>query len=470
LRAKAKSRPNPADLEFFEACAYLRVQDKTGSIVPLQPNRVQRHLITHLTGRDLVLKARQVGISTILQAWFFWHQLRGGVRTSTLCHEDDLTSTLRRMVDLMFDEYPPRHRPARKYANAKLTTYEGINSEGSIATVGGLAGSKKGRGGSVNFVHGSEVAFWPDAQGVMAAAMQAGSPQIVLESTPNGMTGWFYERCMEALDGRGIWRLHFFPWWWDGEYQRPLEPGQALDYEPDEAALVEAHTLTPEQINWRRYKQAELGRQFLQEYPEDPYSCFLASGESFFGDVSHAFTAPLDAAPEDGHRYVMGLDFGQTTDYTVGIVGDLMTQRMVDMLRVRRQPWHDMRAQIAAMARMWHNATVIAEHNSIGGPNIEALRADGVNVVSFKTTSASKPPLMQGLRHGLHEGGLQIQPRDVIRHELRAFVSTQLPSGAWQYAAQDGAHDDTIIALALMWRGMNQPVTQHATKIQRWFT
>jgi hypothetical protein len=41
-----------------------------------------------------------------------------------------------------------------------------------------------------------------------------------------------------------------------------------------------------------------------------------------------------------------------------------------------------------------------------------------------------------------------------LRHEIRAFVSKQLPSGAWQYAAQNGAHDDCVIALALAWHGI----------------
>lgn len=444
-----------ADLPFEAFCyRYLRIQDKRGRIVPLQLNRAQRDLVSSLTGRDIVLKARQLGMSTVIQAWQFYQQMRGNARTSTLCHEDDLTSTLRRMADRFYNELPDALQPARKYANAKLTTYAELDSEGSIATVGGTAGERKGRGGSMTHIHGSEVAFWPDAEAVMGAALQAGNPDIILESTPNGMVGWFYERCMEALDGDSIWSLHFFPWWYDDEYRVALEPGEVLAYTADEQALVDAHGLDAEQIKWRRLKQKELGRLFIQEYPEDPYSCFLASGDSYFGDVSHVFTAPREATPEAGHLYVAGLDFGQAHDYTVLMVFDTVTRRQVDMLRINNLSWSEQRRRVVQMARKWNNATVWAEENSIGAPNIEELRHQ-IDIRAFSTTAQTKPPLIQGYYVALHEEGLTLFDDPVLRHELRSFISSQTASGHWRYEAQEGAHDDTVIAGALANHGMH---------------
>lgn len=448
-----------ADLPFEPFCErYLRVQNKRGEIVPLRLKRAQLALVNALTGRDIVLKARQLGMSTVIQALHFYQQMRGNTRTMTLCHEDDLTSTLRRMADRFYSALPDRVQPARQYANAKLTTYAGLNSEGSIATVGGTAGERKGRGGSMTRIHGSEVAFWPDAEAVMGAAMQAGDPDIILESTPNGMSGWFYDRCMEALDGAGVWMLHFFPWWWDDDYRVALQPGEALNYTDDERALLDAHGLDAEQIKWRRSKIAELPHTFAQEYPEDPLSCFLASGQSYFGDVAHAFTATA-AEPVAGRRYVAGLDFGQTTDYTVMSVLDTETRCEVDKLRVNRLSWSEMRRRIARMARRWNHCVVWAEENSIGGPNIEALYEDGVKLEAFKTTAQSKPPLIQGLYVAVHEAGLQLLDDGVTKHEFRAFISKQTATGHWQYEAQEGAHDDTVIALALAWHGLMNPRT-----------
>ncbi len=459
-------RLDTADFEAF--CArHLVIQDKAGRLIPFVPNRVQCALIAHLTGYDLVLKARQVGVSTAIQAWFFYQTMRGFARTSTLCHEDDLTQELRAMADRFYDHLPSEVRPAREYANAKLTTYPALHSQSRIATVGGAVGQRKGRGGTNTHVHGSEVAFWPDAQAVMSAALQAGTPQIVLESTPNGMTGWFYERCMEALDGDSLWTLHFFPWWYEDGYRLPLDEGEVLVYTEDEQRLVDQHGLTAEQIKWRRAKQRELPHTFAQEYPEDPRDCFLASGTSYFRDVEHVFTAPDGAVPVPGHRYAGGLDFAQTGDFTVLIILDAVDLRMVDMLRVNAQSWQEMRRQVSVMANHW-DAEVLGEANSMGSTNIELLQsgellADGtailpVRLSAFDNTPASKPPLVQGLYHALHEAGLRLQDHSEIKHELRAFVSKQLPSGAWQYEASGGAHDDTVIALALAWQGMNQGI------------
>jgi hypothetical protein len=324
-------------------------------------------------------------------------------------------------------------------------------------------GRPKGRGGSVTHIHGSEVAFWPNAEAVLSGAMQAGNPDIYLESTPNGMVGWFYERCMEALDDpNSLWTLHFFPWWYDDEYRLPLADGERLAYTDDEQALVDAHGLDAEQIQWRRHKQRELPHTFEQEYPEDPRKCFLASGISYFRDIEHVFTAPMEAQPQPGHRYWGGLDFGQTDDFTVLVIIDGTTNEQVDFLRVNRLEWQAMRRQISVTANRW-DATVMGEANSMGSTNTELLQRgeileDGsriapIKLVPFDTTASSKPPLIQGLYHALHEAGLRLQNHSVIRHELRAFVSKQLPSGAWAYEASGGAHDDTVMATALAWHG-----------------
>lgn len=439
----------------------MKIQGKAGEIAPLQLNRVQQHLIPRLTGHDIVLKARQVGISTGLQALNFYEQMQGNARTNTLCHEDDLTKTLRQMADLFYEELPSSVKPSRQYANAKQTTYDELHSSGNIATVGGAGGAtskRKGRGGSMTRIHASEVAFWPDAKSVLSAAMQAGNPAIVLESTPNGMAGHFYELCMEALNGDSVWTLHFYPWWWEDEYQIPLEDGETLTYNQNEQALIDEHGLTPEQIKWRRYKQKELKEEFFQEYPEDPYSCFLASGTSYFGDIEHALIAPLVTEPVPDREYLIGLDFGQSNDFTVGFVLDTVTLAQVDMLRVNKQSWGDIRQAIVDLSRKWNGARVIAEENSIGSVNIEALISDGVSMYSFATTPKSKPPLIQGLRYALADGGLTLLDLPVIRHEFRSFISKQLPSGAWQYMAQEGAHDDIVMAAALAWHGYNMPV------------
>jgi hypothetical protein len=434
------------------ASTFLYILDDCKRLVHLNPKPTQIDYLNNRTGRDLILKARQLGFTTIIQADLFRKAITSTVATMTLSHENKTTQAFRRMVDRFYENWPVAVKPQRNYSNATVATYPDYDSEAMIATAGNV---QTGRGATLTDVHGSEVAYWKDAESIVAGVLQAGKPNVVLESTANGAQGYFFNLVMEALDGNSDWRLHFYPWWYEPTYRKPLRDNEQLNYTDDELELMVQQGLDVEQINWRRSKQHELKHLFLQEYPEDPYSCFLASGNSYFGDVSHAMIAPMDAKPEDSARYVAGLDFAQTVDYTVMIVLDRATCRMVDMLRINKLSWGEQRRQIAERAHKWNNCDVWAESNSIGKPNIEELRNAGVSIYEFATTAKSKPPLIQGLHHALHEGGLTIWNVDTLRHELHAFISKQMPSGAWQYAAQDGAHDDTVIALALAWHGHN---------------
>lgn len=446
----------------------LRILDKRQKIVSLKPNRVQKDLLGSLTGRDLVLKSRQQGISTGIQAQFFCDAVNKTCRVGTLAHDDETTQKLRDMQQMFYDELPDDLQSIypRAINNATRAYYPRTKSMVYIGTAGN---TQRGRGGTYSHLHGSEVAFWKDAAQVMAGILQ-GVPeggQIVLESTANGAQGWFYEQCMAALRGDSEWTLHFYPWWHDAEYSISLEADEQITYTDDERRLVESNDLSNEQIKWRRKKQRELGRDFLQEYPEDPYTCFLTSGNSYFGNLEHVFTAPANVAIKPDGRFIAGLDFGQTIDSTVMIVLDEDTFSMVDLLWINRMEWQEMRRRISVLANRW-NARVIGEANSMGKTNIELLQRGEVTntgieiakvrLTPFNTTPQSKPLLIQGLHHGLHESGLALMDVPELKHQLGSFISKQTTTGHWVYEAASGAHDDFVIALALAWHGINMPI------------
>lgn len=434
---------------------FLRILDKEKALIPFRWNRAQRHFHARRTGRDLVLKARQIGFSTYLQGEMFRRTVTGTRATITLAHDADTTTKLRLMADRFWDHCRyGTAQPARKYANASMTTYPEFDSVATIATAGNV---DSGRGGTYTDMHGSEVALWKDAARIVAGAMQGGNPDVVLESSPNGAQGYFYELCMEAQhdpDG-SIWRLHFYPWWWDAAYRLPVD-GE-LKYTDEERQLVASQNLLPEQIAWRRMKQKELREKFAQEYPEDPINCFLTSGNSYFGDLSKVFTAPFGAEYNPTHIYFAGLDFGQTNDYTAMPVIDATVKAQVDLLHIRGLSWAEQRRRIAETYRKWHCRQMGAEANSIGSVNIEALQADGLNVVPFETTNASKAELMSDLYEGIHTDGLKLLDIPAQRHEYSTFVSTQTATGMWRLAAEGEGHDDTVIGGGIAWWTIHHP-------------
>lgn len=430
----------------------LWIQDKQKQRRRLELNAAQLDYLNNRTHRDIILKARQLGFSTLIQADFLRMAVSQSAGTMTLSHDDDSTQRLRRMADFYYDNLP-EPRPARKYANASVTTYPETDSEAAIGTAGG---KNAGRSFTLTHLHGSEVAFWPDAETVITGAMQAGNPAVVLESTANGAQGYFYNLCMEALDGNSQWRLHFYPWWWDAEYRIELEPGEAVEYTDEEAALVEKHDLTAEQIKWRRFKRTELKGFFLQEYPEDPVTCFLLSGQGYFGDISAVRKVqPGSRTPQQGHRYLAGLDFAQTTDWFSLDIIDATTGEEVDLLRLQRLPWKEMRRQAIERLMYWGVEMCAPETNSMGSTNIEAMQDEmqiagcQTALVPFKTDNISKAGIMTSLHEGLHSGALAVLDDPVRLKELRVFKSSQTATGLWQLSAPPNEHDDTVISLAL---------------------
>jgi hypothetical protein len=444
---------------------YLHIMDKSASLIPFTPNKAQLHFREHRTGRDLILKARQLGFSTEIQSSQFVEAITETILCATLAHDSDTTAKLRRMAGRFYDYLPTSLRPERGLDNATTTTYPATGSEITIATAGS---GNIGRGGTYNRVHGSEVAFWKDPDAIMAGIMQgvSASGRIVLESTPNGAQGWFYDRCMEALNGDSVWTLHFYEWWWDDNYRIALDDGETIVYSDDERQLADKHNLSPEQIKWRRAKQRELPHTFKQEYPEDPYSCFLTSGNSYFASIPHleSVFCATRIAEKRGKR-IAGVDFGQKRDFTAVSILDTATNTELEIFRINQIDWTDIRAHIVRLCRQYDIDLLVIEENSAGSVNIAELRKElaqaGLKTVvqNFYTSAQSKPPLIQGLYYALSEAGLLLQPDPAAKREIYTFVASQSPSGAWKYEAENGAHDDTVIARALMWHGAHNPNT-----------
>lgn len=465
------------------AGTFLKILDKNKKLVPFRWNKMQRHFHQHRTGRDLILKARQLGSSTYVQGELFRRTVTETRTTLTLAHDADTTAKLRIMADRFWENCRFGDiQPQRKFANASMTTYPEFDSVAAIATAGNV---ETGRGDTYTDLHGSEVAFWKDAEKIIAGAMQGGNPDVVLESTPNGAQGYFYDLCMEAYRGDSVWTLHFYPWWWDEQYRIPLSYGEkGIEFTEEEQKLVDAHGLTQAQIKWRRQKKKELKHLFIQEYPEDPITCFLTSGSSYFGEnIAKMFGAPMNVEYNPDHEYVAGLDFGQTNDFTAMPILDKTDKRQVDLLHVNKMSWKEIRHRIRnTLFDKWSHCVCAnghfimgiwdheekkiygkcpqckapilsikktrlgAETNNVGSVNIEALREDGIEIMEFDTSNAAKQDWASDAYDAFDTGGWQLQDHPVQRQEYTNFVSSQLPSGVWRLAAANNGHDDTVIS------------------------
>lgn len=432
----------------------LSILTKRQRIERLVPNRVQQHLIDHMTGRDLLLKARQFGVSTIIQGYLFCEALNKTSRIGVMAHDDEATQKLRDMQQLFYDQLPQALQPGRAVNNATRAYYPHTKSMVYIGTAGNTTG---GRAGTYSHFHGSEVAFWKHGDQLIAGVLQ-GVPsdgKVFLESTANGAQGWFYNEIMAARRGDSVFTVHFYPWWWGEDYQIPLTEHEQMEYTPDEAALAQKHNLTPEQIKWRRYKQRELKHLFAQEYPESIETAFLTSGSNVFGDFKHDAIAP--DKPEAGHRYAAGLDWGQSDDYTALSIMDATINKEVVIWRDRRRSWADMRRDVLDLCAFWNVTRLEVELNSASS-NVEELNREanerGLNkliIHAFAMSNKLKGELVSNMVNGFALDGLEVLDVPFATAEMQQWQTKQTESGLWAYTHPDGGHDDTIIARLAAW-------------------
>lgn len=269
----------------------LKIRTKSGAITALTLNTAQVHLHDRLeeqkrrTGRvrALVLKGRQQGVSTYLQARFFWlTSLNRGLRAQILTHRQDATEHIFGMAERFVREC--QLAPKLGASNAKELHFSELDSGYQVATAGAKA---VGRSMTCQLFHGSEVAFWDSAEDHLAGIGQIvpdlPGTEIILESTANGVGNLFCRMWQDAESGKSDYLPVFIPWFWDSGYAR-----DASGFVPDseEAKLAEAYGLTPEQLTWRRWKivndfNGDLNR-FRQEYPCCASEAFVLVGHESF--------------------------------------------------------------------------------------------------------------------------------------------------------------------------------------------
>ena len=270
----------------------LRVRSKSGDIKPLVLNKAQTFMHACIeeqrakTGqvRAIVLKGRQQGISTYVEGRYYWQAThRKGVRAFILTHEADSTAALFEMVERYHNSAPAFVKPSTGASNAKELIFDKLDSGYKVGT----AGNKSvGRGTTIQYFHGSEVAYWPNAaehaKGILQAVPDESNTEIVLESTANGVGNFFYQQWQQAEMGTSPFQAIFVPWFWQDEYRKSAE---GLIRNDEEERLVELFSLDNEQLAFRRSKISELSADgidgafaFRQEYPMTAQEAFQVSG------------------------------------------------------------------------------------------------------------------------------------------------------------------------------------------------
>ena len=311
------------DLTQF-APRFLVIRSKSGMPKPCTLNRAQLYIHRRLedqrkqTGRvrAVVLKGRQQGCSTYIQARYFHRVITSrGKKAFILTHEAEATKNLFEMTNRFYLNLEDGLCPKADTSSTKELHFSQFDSGYSVGTAGNKG---VGRSQTIQLFHGSEVGFWPHAdehsKGVLQAVSDESGTEIILESTANGIGNYFHGRWIEAMKGNSGFQAIFVPWYWQDEYKSDI-PG----FEPneEEQQLLNFHGsdgLTPQHMCWRRLKISSFSadydaglEQFKQEYPFNPNEAFLNPIANVFIQPRHVMRArKADIESEAG--LIIGVD------------------------------------------------------------------------------------------------------------------------------------------------------------------
>ncbi|HET8666546.1 MAG TPA: hypothetical protein VFM10_01120 [Terriglobales bacterium] len=164
----------------------LKVRNKAGRLVSLVPNRTQREYSRHCTRRNIVLKARQLGMTTYIAAEFFIRTItRPGTLSVQVAHDQQSAEEIFRIVHRFLENLPERVRQGAlrtSRANVRQLVFPRLDSEYRVETA---ADPNAGRGLTIQNLHCSEVARWTGQPAETLASLRAAVPPegaIVLEN------------------------------------------------------------------------------------------------------------------------------------------------------------------------------------------------------------------------------------------------------------------------------------------------
>lgn len=191
-------------------------------------------------------------------------------------------------------------------------------------------------------------------------------------------------------------------------------------------------------------------RTFRQEFLAE----FVEDAGLVFRNV-RAVSTLESGTPQNGHSYVIGVDWAREYDFTVLSVIDATAGEQVALDRFNKIDYQFQLGRLRQMIERWEPTVIMAEANSMGLPLIEQLQREGWPVQAFTTTRQSKTDIIEALALAIERGmELKLLDNETQIAELEAYDMQRLPSGTFRYSAPEGMHDDTVMALALAWHGV----------------
>ena len=452
--------------------------------------------------RIIVLKGRQLGISTVTEAiLFLWAFLHPGAGSLVLSSKQKDADYLFAMTKRFWDSSPMKGKYETPYN--QIGYLEWSNGSSMLSTTANQP--DPGRGRTIQAVHCSEVAFWPNADELVGALHEAVPNNhgtiMVMESTAKGVGGYFHDEWMKAIDptqSKSTFYPFFFPWWKHHEYEIKDHHLKYRDLDDDERGMLDNFTeMTLSKLAWRRRKLQSYANpdKFKEEYPNSMDEAFLSTGSNTFPLSKLAKMYLPDVEHEQGFLYNDGgkLEFMEdegghlfiykrpdprgrrryvvAVDPTWTIEGDPACIQVVDRASLEQVAvWHGSAdpqsiGEIAmAMALFYGPECILNTEIQGGGKTVLQIWRDAnyqwiwmdrrpdrpkllTQMYCWNSTFENKNNLIGTMQGVMHRQQATIH-HPATYYELTRYVTQA--DGTYGPSRRSG-HDDTVISLGIAW-------------------
>lgn len=516
-KAKVARKRLLEDFEFWAKNSWF-IRTKEAKIIPLVLNRAQRRLlaccIEQLQERGyirlVILKGRQMGSSTFVEAFLYWHvSQREAQKALVVAHDKEGTKTIFTMTRRGHDKMPEALKPHTTASSTTELVFDKLDSAYRVATAGG---DGIVRGDTITALHLSEVAWWPKGSALenysgLMDSLPSGRAAVGTvafeESTAQGFN-MFYEHCQAARgllsgpDGQLVssdWRFVFLPWFWDTTCEATVPEG--FERTPGELDLAEkvvaefGDELTDAHLQFRRLKIAEKGPDlFMQEYPGTPDEAFLSSGAPVFDSAKVQAQLKKKIRPialksltpafkwedsrlgelrcylphDENETYYIGGDVG------FGVRKDASVLQVLDSKKRQAAVWSSNRISAdwfgtvaACLARFYNDAELVIERNGPGILTNRVVHIDNDYQNVYREYQYDKITDTETEVVGF---GTTVRSKPLVIEELRAAILGNevelydqttlhelmrfIVSESGKYEAEQGHHDDHVLSLAFV--------------------
>jgi hypothetical protein len=268
--------------------------DKNGRRVKFKPNWAQQKVLDNLWFFNIILKARQLGITTFFCILYLDQILFKANKTACIiAHTDADTKKIFKRIKFAWENLPDQLKENIGYPTTDSVGEMQFPNGSSISV------ARSTRGGTVQYLHISEFAKicakYPDkAREIVTGAINSVEIGnfVSIESTAEGKEGYFAEYCLKAqqmdIEGRELTELDFkyffFPWWQEPKYVLDAKFPISKEYENYFEKLEKVHNifLTEQQKRWYINKKSMNDEDMYREYPSIWEEAFMAQIEGAY--------------------------------------------------------------------------------------------------------------------------------------------------------------------------------------------